>query len=147
MLAKSMYLTFMMGVCFCFINCESLGTNTFSQNAEHNEGYGFFKYYNDDGSLAWNTFYSKWREVPDSYFIYFDYTDSLESEADEMLWKVVEKDDVRYSYEKGYSRLRITFSPWNYTDAKEIGWIPIGSKKYNFDDAISRWNFMLNNYF
>jgi hypothetical protein len=143
-------------------NCASVNTDTDTSNRisyefEHNEGNGYFKYYDTEGKLAWKTFYARWHEVPDSYFIYLSFDDNLLSEAKPALWKIVggfegaldevRKNDINFSYENGKKRLNIKFSPWNYTNAKDSNMIPLGSKKYNYKEAIERWNFMLNNYF
>jgi len=121
---------------------------------EHNVGNGWYKYYNSNGSLDWDTFYSKWDEVPGSYYIYMEsYT--YDHSVNSMLFKTVggleamfdekRRNDVHFTLEKGRSRLVLIFSPWNYANAKENDWIPLGQKLYNYNEAIERWNFMMSN--
>jgi len=121
---------------------------------EHNVGNGWYEYYNSNGSLDFDTFYAKWDEVPGSYYIYMEsytYDHSVKS----MLYKTVggleamfdekRRNDVRFTLEKGKSRLVLIFSPWNYANAKENDWIPLGQKRFNYNEAIERWNFMMGN--
>lgn len=121
---------------------------------EHNDGYGFYTYYNSDGSLDFDTFYAKWDDVPDSYYIYLNYFTHRPFEEQslyktvggvEAIFDEIRKNDISFHYERINSSLVIIFSPWNYTNAKDDGWIPLGVKRYNYSESIKRWNFMLNN--
>jgi len=121
---------------------------------EHIEEAGYYTYYNSNGSLDWDLFYDKWDEIPDSYFIYLN-TRRLGRETTPTLWKTVggldgmldpiRRNDVTFTYEKGYISLEIIFSPWNYGNSTDAGWITIGQKRHRYDEAIQQWNFMLNN--
>jgi hypothetical protein len=121
---------------------------------EESLGYGYYRYINRDGSLDWETFYAKWDEVPDSYFIYLVYATFPEEDSSRNnLIKVVGgiygvldptmRNDIRFTVEQPRSKLEIVFSPFNYTN--DFSWIRVGQKRYNYREAIERWNFMLDN--
>lgn len=116
----------------------------------------YFIYVHANGAWDWDTFYAKWDDVPNSYFIYLNYFTHSDF-PEESLVKIVgglealfdktgaRNNDIKFVVERRYSSLEIIFSPWNYTNASNNGWIPIGQKRYNYRDAKERWNYMLQN--
>ena len=120
--------------------------------AEHNQGNGMYKYYNSNGSLDWDTFYARWDEVPDSYYIYLWSIRWNSDIGTPMLWKDVSstlpmfRNNIVFICEGRRSKLQIIFSPNNYSNAEiaALNYIRIGLKRNNYGVAIEQWNFMLN---
>jgi len=127
--------------------------------------YEDFEYVNKDGSLDWATFYAEWDTIPDSYYMYLTvYTShSLHGvEPHKMLAKSMggimsdiyaftHDNDICYIYrvwarKDFYYDIELIFSPWNFQNTKDIGWVPLGQKRYNYKDAIERWKFTINQY-
>jgi len=142
-----------------------LGVSLFAEKVPSK--YADFEYVNQNGSLDWETFYSEWDTVPNSYYMYFFIWTSNEEhgiEPHKMLSKNVgwgmfsslvgpeySKNDIYYTFQVWsrkdfYYSIVLIFSPWNYQDVKNVGIIPLGQKRYNYNDAIERWNFTINQY-
>jgi len=135
--------------------------NNAPKDAEHHEGYGYYKYYYSDGSLAWDLFYTRMKEVPESYYIYYFY-ERHDLKITPMLWRTIgnplfslDSNDIEFQYTDGNSNLELIFSPNIYSNTilqnniktvnSNTRLLPLGQKKSNFKEAIERWNFMLGN--
>ena len=51
--------------------------------------------------------------------------------------------DIIFTMDRPKSKLEIIFSPFNFTS--DYSWIRLGQKRYSYNNAIERWNFMLRN--
>jgi len=133
--------------------------------------YADYEYKNRDGTLDWKTFYDEWDTVPNSYYMYLNvYSSSkrhgvepykmLAKEIGDMLSNAfgdhTQDNDIHFILREWlsetshhtytYYNVEIIFSPWNYQDAKKRDWIPLGQKRNNYNDAIERWNFTINQF-
>jgi hypothetical protein len=122
-----------------------------------------WSYSNKDGSLDFITFYKEWHDVPNSYFMYL-YVREINTalwpaQRTGKLWKQIgttnisteRNNDITFIYEKrintrSAAAIELIFSPNNYSDAGEKGWIIIGQKGSAYDEAIERWGFILKQY-
>jgi hypothetical protein len=117
---------------------------------EHNNGPRRYRYYNSDGSLDWDTFYARWDEVPNSYYIYLKFIQYDHNNANPRLDKevgsIMSSNEITFTYSAGRYKLLIKFSPLNYSnaDVATLNYTRIGQKRNNYGEAIEQWNFMLN---
>jgi hypothetical protein len=100
--------------------------------------------------LDWNTFYARWDEVPDSYYIYLklvQYNYNVNLRLDKQVGSIMSSNDITFTYSAGRYGLLIIFSPLNHSnaDVATLHYIRIGQKRNNYGEAIRQWNFMLNN--
>ena len=117
---------------------------------EHNNVPGWYRYYNSDGSLDWDTFYARWDEAPDSYYIYLkliQFNHNVNPRLDKEIGSIMSSNEITFTYSAGRYGLLIKFSPLNYSnaDVATLKYIRIGRKSSNYGEAIRQWNFMLNN--
>ena len=107
-----------------------------------------------DGSLDWAAFYEDWDKVPNDYYMYIKYEQDNSEPPESALLKfgpgadliLGNGHDIEFSFiQKGlYAGLMVKFSPYNYTNARNEGWIPMGIKRNNYNSLIDRWNYYID---
>jgi hypothetical protein len=138
-----------------FVGCYSTSPSQSVQQThrldithEHNRGNGFYRYYKPDGSLAWDTFYARWDDIPDSYYIYINFK-TFSREVETLLARNpgLFNEYICFSYQKGRNGVDIIFSPRSFSreDVLYYGWFSFGQKRRNYRNAIETWNYIISN--